>query len=137
MNLTVGDIQDGHITVQRLKRSLKTTQPLLASDDPLLNEKAALGEFIRNQTSESRIFPRSRFTFWRVMQRHCAAAGIPKHKAHPHALKHSIAMQIIGIAGIENTRQYLGHRSLDSTGEYLVTSDEAASEAAARALRAL
>jgi site-specific recombinase XerD len=44
-------------------------------------------------------------------------------------LKHSIAMQSIREAGIENVRQYLGHRSISSTGAYLKVTDEAASAA--------
>jgi site-specific recombinase XerD len=51
------------------------------------------------------------------------AAGIAKRNAHPHILKHSIAMQSIGNAGIENVRQYLGHKSLSSTGAYLIVDD--------------
>jgi len=35
-------IQDGHMTVQRLKGSLKTTQPLVSNADPLLDEKTAM-----------------------------------------------------------------------------------------------
>jgi site-specific recombinase XerD len=56
------------------------------------------------------------------------------HKAHPHVLKHSIAMQTIEHAGIENVRQYLGHKSISSTGSYLKVTD---AEAAASVQRAL
>lgn len=43
-------------------------------------------------------------------------------------------MQTIHSAGIENVRQYLGHKSMSSTGEYLKVTDEAASAAIREAL---
>jgi site-specific recombinase XerD len=69
------------------------------------------------------------------MRKHAKAAGIPAHKRHPHILKHSIALQTIKTAGIENVRQHLGHKSLSSTGEYLRVSDEEASAAVSKALK--
>ena len=44
-------------------------------------------------------------------------------------------MQGHGEAGIENVRQYLGHRSISSTGEYLKVSDQEASNAITSAAR--
>ena len=126
--LTAGDIEDGHITVQRLKGSLKTTQPLMQHSDELLNEHA-LVEFIQGMHSEQRVFSVSRVTFWRRMQQYGRAANIPAHKLHPHSLKHTCAMHYIKPTGIENVRQWLGHKSISSTGEYLKVSDEAAAAA--------
>jgi hypothetical protein len=40
-------------------------------------------------------------------------------------------MHNIDKAGIHNIRQYLGHRSISSTGAYLVVSDSAAAAAMA------
>ena len=135
VNLKVDDIRDGFIIVQRLKHSKKTTHPLIDNPEPLLNEKPALIEFIRNQSGEQRIFPRSRSTFWRIMQRHAKTAGLPPQKRHPHCLKHSICKQLIGLIGIDKVQQYVGHQDLRSTAFYLKDTDEGASEAAARALR--
>ena len=128
--LTPDNLRDGFLTVQRLKGSYKTTQPLIESNEPLLNERAALVEFAAKSTENQRIFPITRGQFWRVMQLHAESAGLPAHKRHPHILKHTVAMQLIGTAGIENTRQYLGHKSISSTGEYLQVSDQDASSAA-------
>ena len=135
ISLTFNDIQDGRIVVQRLKGSRRTDQPLLSSDNPLLDERNEIIEYARGKEGNQRLFNLTRGTFWRVMQRHSATAGIPKRKAHPHVLKHTIAMQIIGPAGIENTRQYLGHKSGASTMEYLKVTDEEASRAVGAALR--
>jgi integrase len=68
------------------------------------------------------------------MQRAGAAAGLPKHKCHPHSLKHSCAMLAIKKIGIESVRQYLGHKSLSSTGAYLRVSDGEASAEFAKSL---
>ncbi len=38
-------IRDGHLTVQRLKGSMKTTQPLISNADPLLDEKTAMDAY--------------------------------------------------------------------------------------------
>lgn len=131
------DIRDGYLTVKRLKGSLKTKQPLLGHLDPLFNERRFVYEFIDGMQGNQRLFPISRVQFWRLVRTYALAAGIPAHRAHPHALKHSIAAQMIQSAGIENTRQWLGHKSISSTGEYLRVTDDRAASAVARALGAL
>jgi integrase len=128
-------VEDGHLTVQRLKGSLKTSQALIESADPLFDERRALIEYARKSTPGWPVFKMSRQHFWRLVQRYAHAAGIPKRLAHPHILKHTIALQTIHSAGIENVRQHLGHKSLSSTGEYLRVTDDEAGAAIARALR--
>lgn len=132
--ITADDVVDGHLTVARLKGSLKTTQRLATSEDPLFDEAAALVEFAAKSNPGTPIFGIGRVQFWKLMQRYAKRAGIPEHKAHPHVLKHSIAMQTIQSAGVENVRQHLGHKSLSSTGAYLRVTDEAASAAIRKAL---
>jgi integrase len=140
VGLTPENFSDGYLTVQRLKGSLKTTQPLVEHEDELLNEKAAVEAWLaghraahRGDWSSERLFPISRFQFFRIVRAYGRQAGLPKHLCHPHVLKHSIAMQSIRQAGIENVRQYLGHKSISSTGEYLKVDDDAASRAIASA----
>ncbi len=127
-------VRDGYITIQRLKGSLKTVQPLIEHIEPLLNEKAPLTAWVERAEPSKPVFDLSRQRFWKIMQMHCKTAGIPEHKAHPHVLKHTIAMQTIKSAGIENVRQYLGHKSISSTGAYLKVDDDAASKAVAAAI---
>lgn len=127
-------IKDGYITVVRLKGSLKTTQPLVADEDPLLSEKEALEDLVRSTVPGARLFPLSRFQLYRIVRRHGKTAEIPAHKLHPHILKHTIAMMSRS-AGIENLRQYLGHKSLSSTGAYLRVDDETASSAVREATK--
>ena len=142
INLTPANIADGYINVQRLKGSLRTVQPLVEDALEILNERAAVDALLaRHQAAHGeawrsrRLFPISRVQFFRLMRRYGSQAGLPRHLQHPHVLKHSIAMQSIGTAGIENVRQYLGHKSISSTGAYLKVSDDAASRAIAAATR--
>lgn len=136
VGIKANDIGDGYLTVRRLKGSLKTVQPLIEHEDSMFNERSALLEYLHGIGGNQKVFPIARSTFWRVVQKHALAAGIPKHKAHPHILKHTIAMQSIQSAGIENTRQWLGHKSMGSTGEYLRVSDDQAATAVSKALGA-
>lgn len=142
ISLTPEHFADGYLSVQRLKGSLRTVQPLVADDNELLDEKTAVGKWIQGHLAKHstdgrtrRLFPISRVQFYRLMRRYGRLAGLPQHLCHPHVLKHSIAMQSIREAGIENVRQYLGHRSISSTGAYLKVTDEAASAAVIKGSR--
>ena len=128
-------VRDGMLTVSRLKGSLRTVQPLVESAEPLLNERESLFAFVALLRGKQRLFPITRQHFWRLMQRYAAEAGIPARKRHPHVLKHTIAMQTIHSAGIENVRQYLGHKSIASTGSYLKRTDAEAAIAIGDALK--
>jgi site-specific recombinase XerD len=131
------DVSDGYLTVRRLKGSLKTVQPLVHHKTKLLDERPSLERFVNSMAPNQIVFPVSRVWFWRLVQRYAKAASIPARKAHPHALKHSIAMHTIQIAGIENVRQWLGHKSMSSTGAYLRVTDDRAAQAVKAASRAI
>lgn len=134
VGLTRDSITDGFLTVQRLKGSLKTTQELIEHPDPLLNERQPLFDYTAHMHADERLFKIGRQQFFNIVRKHGKRAGIPEHLCHPHILKHSIAMQTIAKAGIENVRQHLGHKSIASTGEYLKVSDADASAAVRGAL---
>lgn len=131
--LKADNVRDGYLTIQRLKGSLKTSQPLARSSDRLFDESPLI-ELARRTPPNQTLFRIGRIQFWRLVRKYALAAGVPAHKAHPHALKHSIAMQTIHSAGVEHVRQHLGHKSLSSTGEYLRVSDDQASAAIRKAL---
>ena len=126
--LRVSDIKDGYIRIARLKGSLRTVQKLIEHPDALLNEKSGLTAWIRGRAGSERLFPITRQHFGRIVHAHCATAGIPAHRAHPHVLKHSCAHYVIR-AGIHVAQQHLGHKSLSSTGAYLRITDATASAA--------
>ena len=127
ITLTKENIRDGYVSVQRLKGSLKTTQPFVSHPDKELSEADGLKKLYGTLDPKERLFPMTRGGVYKLMQRAGERAGIPKHKLHPHALKHACAMESIDKIGIQRVRQYLGHKSISSTGEYLKESDESAS----------
>lgn len=133
--LTPDNFHNGKIIVRRLKGSLETDQALHEDADPLLDEKKGVFAFLPNFREKQRLFPITRERFWQLVQEHGKGAGLHKRKRHPHILKHSIAMQTIAKAGIENVRQHLGHKSIASTGEYLKVTDDQAAAAVERALK--
>ena len=135
LSIQTNDVRDGFLDVQRLKGSMRTVQPLMEDADPLLDERLKLVEYASKSTSGTPIFNLTRQRFYQIIQEHGKRAGIAAHKLFPHALRHSIASHVIHSAGIENTRQWLGHRSISSTGEYLKVSDEDASRAVISAVR--
>jgi integrase/recombinase XerD len=133
ITLTRENIRDGYVTVQRLKGSNKTTQPFMVHPDPEISEAEGLAALFGTLKAGEILFPMSRGGVYRLMQRAGTRAGIPVHKLHPHALKHSCAMAVVNKIGIQELRTYLGHKSLNSTGAYLKESDETASRAFAGA----
>ena len=135
VNLTTRSIRDAYITVQRLKGSRKTVQPLVFSSNPLLDEKGAMTAYLASVPANGRLFPISRIQFWRLVQKYAALAGIANHLAHPHTLKHTCGKLALK-AGMEidELRQYLGHESLSSTGHYVESDDQTASTAFAAAM---
>jgi integrase len=134
--LVGADVKDGYIDCQRLKGSLRTIQPFIHHDDPDLDEAPGLISLAREVGPNERLFPMTRNGVLKLMKRAGKRAGIPEHKLHPHILKHTIAMQTIGKSGIENVRQWLGHKSIASTGEYLKVSDDAAARVISQSMGA-
>lgn len=129
LNLTSDNFVDGHVIVQRLKGSCKTTQRLLP------NETDPVTALLAHRAPGERLFPFSRMTAWRHVKAIGQRAGIPAFKCFPHALKHSCAMAgLRGGMSLPELQAYLGHRSLGSTGMYLKIDDDAASSAFATAI---
>lgn len=134
VRLTGNEIRDGYITINRLKGSLKTIQPLINSNDPLMNERESLEQLARS-SGDQKLFPITRNWFWYLVKKHCTDANIPSHKCHTHILKHTCGMLAVKSGmGIEDLRQYLGHKSLSSTGAYLKVDDDEAAKAFAKAI---
>lgn len=128
-------IRDGYLDIQRLKGSLRTVQPLVEHPDPLFSERAALIEYAEKSSFGRPVFDITREHFTRLVKKYGIRAGIPRHKCHAHALKHTIASLTVHSAGLENVRQHLGHKSISSTGEYVRVGDEQASKAVTDAIK--
>jgi integrase len=123
------DIRDGFLSVSRKKGSSRTIQPLLTSAEPLLDEGPAIFEYIQGMAPNQKLFGVCGDRIRVLFAEYAAAAGLPSHLRHPHCLKHTIAMQIVGKVGVENTRIWLGHKSMASTGEYAKPSEQDAARA--------
>jgi len=132
--LSLRDFADGYITIKRLKGSLNTTHPLFKADEPLLDVRRAVAAWLKEIPKGGLLFPITRQHFHRLFQGYCKEAGIPKPLPHPHTLKHSVAMELVKKVGIQDLRQFIGHKSLNSTGMYLRVSNQEASAAVAKAM---
>jgi integrase len=133
-SLTPSNFASGYLTVQRLKGSLKTTQPLIESSNPLLNERSAVEAWCGRFGARQRIFTIQRSMLGKLFEKYARLAGVPQHHRHFSVLKHSLAMHTIQQSGIENVRQYLGHKVISSTGQYLRVDDAQASAVIQRVL---
>jgi integrase len=124
----------GRIVVHRLKGS-RGGEYLMVEP-----ERQALKAWIRQRGAtpgplfESRNHgPLERTQIWRLMKKYCEAAGIPKEKAHPHALKHSCGTHLSAREpDIVAIQDHLGHAKLDNTMIYVRVSSRRRDELAER-----
>jgi len=141
------DVKGGSISLQRLKGSLKTVQPLYRHrGQPLLDEVAVVKAWLRERPADGSgyLFTSQkggrldRTQFFRVFQAVAEAAGLEPAKRHPHVLKHSLASHLVaGNVNLALVKQALGHRSINSTMQYVGTTDAQAAEPAQVALMGL
>jgi type 1 fimbriae regulatory protein FimB len=122
LGLTRESIQGETLIVQRLKNGYLNVQPLHAS------EAAQLHKLVLATAPGKQLFSLCRQQVYRIMRNYAEMIGLPPQKCHPHCLRHSIAMHTVNKVGVHNVRQWLGHRSLGSTGHYLRASDNDAAE---------
>jgi integrase len=131
LSLTSENFVSGHVTMQRLKGSCKTTQKLLP------NEVAPIAELLAKRAPGERLFPFCRKTAWLHVKQIGVAAGIPAFKCFPHALKHTTAkLGLKGGMSLPELQTYIGHKNGANTMLYLREDDEAASKAFAAAMGA-
>ena len=126
------DIRDGEIICRRLKGSLKSTHPLVSHADPLFDEKTVMEKLAKDNPGI--LFPITRQRLWKIFQNYQEKAGIKKGEAHPHILKHTIAMHSKA-AGIEMVQTFLGHKNINNTRIYWTISDNEAASAVMKAIK--
>jgi integrase/recombinase XerD len=123
------------LTVQRLKNSNKTTQELLPSPNPLLDELTVVREWVKDLKPNDRLFNLGdRFAVGRRFEKYAKLAGVPTQKRHVHVLKHTtgILLRKSG-ADIVVIQQVLGHRSVQSSMQYMRLTTEEVEEGRQRA----
>jgi integrase len=149
-NLRYADLQlgQGRVFVDRVKNSEDSLQHFLSVPGaPLFDERAAFekwlavrkvtnpDDYVFNSRQSAKITRQTVFLLFREI---CDAAGISRTKAHPHAMKHSLA-QLLSANGANAfmIQKALGHRSLSSTMVYSRPTGSAASAAIADAFKAV
>jgi type 1 fimbriae regulatory protein FimB len=137
------DLKNGQIRCRRKKGSLHTTQTLVRfKGAPLFDEVKALrdwlavrpadhGNYVFNSQKATHL---DRITGYKLFRKIAEKAGLPESLRHPHCMKHSTAMAMVN-KGVDAflIRQYLGHKSFQSTLAYVNPSDKQASDAAVQA----
>jgi len=141
------DLRNNEIVIRRLKGSLRTTQPLAdVPGQPLLSERRVLRDWLkeRGEHPSRYVFTSqksgklNRSTFYRVFSDAAERAGLPADKRHPHVLKHSLGVALVGAnVNLAVIKQALGHKSIASTAIYTQPSDEMAGKAVVAALASL
>lgn len=127
LSLTRENIRHGYISVERGKGSLACQHPLLPNERPALEKLAA--------DAAGRLFPISRMTFWRKMNKYGEAAGLPEFLRHPHSLKHTTGrLGFVGGMSVPDLVAYLGHKNPANSLIYAASDVTTASAAFADAL---
>lgn len=138
--IRLGDIQHNSLSVERLKGSKRTVQPLTPHrGNPLLDEVRGLKAWLAERPKDSgdALFPSEKGScmtgrrFAQIFQKYCALAGVSAAKSNPHTLKHSLANHMIRAGqDVAYVQQFLGHSQISSTLKYVSLTDSEASEAA-------
>jgi integrase len=125
LELESTQISDGRILVCCKKGSARHSLPLSSG---LLDVTAELQNVAMLRPGR-RLFDRKQRTYdWRL-KRYFAQAGLPKHKAHAHSLRHTACKRILELTGdVFSVQHYIGHRSLASSAVYLRMTHEDAAE---------
>jgi site-specific recombinase XerC len=119
------DFARDRIYIHRLKGSISGEWPLLPEVEKWLKhwlkarQKAGLGNkaylFVSNRGT-----PIHRSTLHLLMRKYGELAGIPEHKRHFHAIKHTRAMHLLeSTHDIVGTKDWLGHRRIENTMKYV------------------
>jgi type 1 fimbriae regulatory protein FimB len=139
LKLSDANLAERTVRVERLKGSLSSTQEMHAHrGEPLLDEAKVLKAYLAERVDDRSGFlflsqkggAMSRQHFHTLFQALAEEAGIPPHKRHPHALKHSLASNLIDQnVNLAIVQMALGHRSISSTMVYIGVSDEQVADA--------
>jgi len=153
ISLRLGDIdwRNMEITVQRLKGSLKTTQPLFRMRGrPCMDEVSALRTWLNERPRDSGsdflfVSQKGRFnrnTVSRIFAKYCRLASearvakgerpIAKSCWHIHALKHSRVTSVVGKMDLYLVKLLAGHAAIGSTLRYAHGSQKLACREAQR-----
>jgi integrase len=135
LRTTQVDITNGFITVKRLKGSRTTLHELSdGGGEPLFDERTALAAYMNKLKEGDRLFPFCRQHFYTLFRGYVQAAGLPRHTARVHNLKHTSLQTLAPLVPLPMLQRFSGHVSLSSLGRYIEPTMEQAN-AAVRAAR--
>jgi len=123
IHLTRENVRGNYLVFDRLKGSDPCEQELVEHENPLLSERAAMIELARNTPYSEPLFKMHRSTYWRRIQRHARAAGVPEHLAMTTSLKHTLGTLMIENTSINKVQRRMGHKKIDSTAQYMKVQD--------------
>lgn len=125
ISLKLTDVENGWISVKRLKGSYATTHPLSPKETEALS-----GWLLERPQGTNLLFPITRRQFGRIVKEHMLAVGVDKKLAHPHSLKHACcSIRYREGKGIENVCVFVGHKDIKNTLVYTNISDAEAAAA--------
>lgn len=131
--MTAEQVKDGYLTVPRKKGSEETYQEIIGPEKELLEKRAYIVR--KSFGPKGRLFPWSTRWFQKLLHKYGEKAGLPEHKCTPHKLKHTCAMLAVESGmKIHELKVKLGHKSLDSTAQYLRITQKQADDAWAKAV---
>lgn len=118
--------RDWLLNVQRRKGSVSGPQKVMPDGIKLLDARKALTAWLAERPQNSGLLfanPQggnlSRIAVYNLFKKHAKAAGIPAHKAAPHAMKHTLGQNLHDSgAAIEIVAASLGHARIDSSRRY-------------------
>lgn len=117
-NLERSNFSDGYIRYERGKGSETCQQQLVEHADPLFNERGVISAFLLNFRGKQKLYPKSRWTYWRHVVRLALAAGIPRLKAKTTVLKHSICTHLAENLPLNAVQRRAGHVNGANTLRY-------------------
>ena len=118
IHLTRDNFQDGFLRYARGKNSEPCAQELVKHQDPLFDEVGLVKKLVLLLRPKQRLYPRSRWTYWRHLVKLAIAAGIPRHKAKTTVLKHSICTHLLEKLPFNAVQRRAGHVNGSSTLRY-------------------
>lgn len=118
IHLTRDNFADGFVRYKRGKNSEPCSQCLVAHAESLFDEKSVITKLLLKLPFNQRLYPRSRWTYWRHLVRLALAAGIPRHKAKTTVLKHSICTHLLETLPFNAVQRRAGHVNGGSTLRY-------------------
>lgn len=129
--------RDWLLTIQRRKHSVSGPQKVMPDGIKVLDARKALTSWLAERPQDSSLlFPNpqgaslSRIAVYNLFKKHSQTAGIPAHKAAPHALKHSLGQRLHDSgASIEYVAASLGHARIDSSRRYFDLTFDSVNEA--------